>query len=93
MMKKLLFLVLLTPLMHAEWIDTDNYKISSFKLDGNTKFDKYCLDNTVVLIATNTVINQMVMIQMIDEESEQNGEAKRCRSMNKLYWEENQKGK
>ena len=92
-MKKLLFLVLLTPLMHAAWIDKDNYKISSFKIDETIKFDKYCIDNTVVLIATDLILNHMSMIQMIDEESQQNGEAKRCRSMNKLYWEQQQKGK
>jgi hypothetical protein len=91
-MRKLLLLVLLTPLIEARWIDTDNYKISSFKLDGNTNFDKYCIDNTVVLIA-NRGINQIGMIQMIDVGSSKNGEAKRCRSMNKDYWEKNQKGK
>ena len=81
-MKKLLFLVLLTPLVQAKWIDENNYKISSMRLDANTKFDKYCIDNNVVLVA-NRGVNQIGMTQT----------TKKCNNITKEYWETNFKSK
>jgi hypothetical protein len=80
-MKRLLFLILLTPLVQAKWIDENNYKISSFRLDANTKFDKYCIDNKVVLIA-NRGVNQIGMTQT----------TKKCSNITKEYWETHFKG-
>jgi len=79
-MKKLFFLVLLTPLVQAKWIDEYNYKIDSLRLDGNTKFDKYCIDGTVFLVA-NRGVNQIGLIQVMD--TVKNGVAESCGGINK----------
>ena len=79
-MKKLLFLVLLTPLAQAKWIDEQNYKIDSFRLDANTKFDKYCIDNTIVIIG-NRGVNQLGMIST----------DKKCSNVTKYFWEKHYK--